>query len=378
MGAPRGFLCLGVLAALAVTGCGSSGTTASLRPDDIAVVGHTHITKQQLRHQIAIEVRSMRVGSQSCVGGSQGQEECKDVKVPVPRAGTRAYRTSVVDPVVTYLVEDAQMHDIATQLGVIVTSAQIRSVIDAQIRQVYGGDAARFRADLARFHLTAADVAQQVEFTLVQRGIDRKLRRQVRVTPDQVLSYFRTHRRLYETDAATRAVDYVLEPSRAAAARARGALMANGSFASVAQGAIDSSAFHEPYVATKGQLEPNFQRAAFRLRTNHVSGLVPVTRAYARSKLEGQCRPTCYFVLRPTAQTVKGGSLQPFSEVRAEVHTQLLSAERSHHIQAVIARYEKQQRALTRYAAGYRPLPVTAPANGVPDAGESDGGGSAG
>lgn len=366
MGAQRGILCLAVLAVLAGAGCGSSGKVAGLSSDDVAVVGHTHITKAQLQHQIALEERSMRLGAQSCTGGAQGQERCKHVKDPVPAAGTRAYRAKVVDPVVTYLVQDAQMHDIARQMGVVVTFDQIRSLIEEQIQQIYGGDATRYRADLARFHLTDADVEQQVEFTLVERGIDQKLRHQVHVSPARVLAYFQTHRQLYETGASTRTVDYVLEPSRSAARRAHAALAAGRSFAAAAHGAIDSSAFHEPFVATKGRLDANFQKAAFGLRTNRLSGLVPVDRAYARSNLNGKCRPTCYFVLRPTAATVKGGTLEPFSAVQGEVHAQLLTALRTQHIQAVIARYEKQERALTRYAPGYRPLTVTTPAAGVP------------
>jgi hypothetical protein len=372
MGAPRGILCLAVLAALALAGCGSSGATAGLHSDDIAVVGHVHITKAQLRRQIAIEVRSMRVGSESCTGGSQGQEDCKIVKDPVPPAGSHAYRVNVVDPVVTYLVTGAQMHDIAGQLGVVVTQAQVHSQIEAEIQQIYGGDESRYRADLDRFHLTDADVEQQVEFTLVERGIDAKLERQVHVSPARVLAYFQTHRQLYETDTPTRLVEYVLEPTRAAARRAHAALAAGKSFAVASRGAIDSSAFHEPFVASKGRLEANFQKAAFGLRTNRLSGLVPVDRAYARSTLKGKCRPTCYFVLRPTAATVKGGTLQSFAQVRDEVHQQLLTALRNEHVQAVIDRFEKQQRALTRYAAGYKPLPVTTPATGVPDTDEDE------
>ena len=120
-------------------------------------------------------------------------------------------------------------------------------------------------------------------------------------------------------------------------------------------------------------MDPGKRERRF-LEAVRLSGLVPVDRAYARSTLKGKCTPTCYFVLRPTAATVKGGSLEPFSAVQAEVHTQLLTALRTQHIQAVIARYEMQQRALTRYAPGYKPLKVTTPAAGVPDTDDDDDG----
>ena len=100
----------------------------------------------------------------------------------------------------TYLVQDAQIHAIARQMGVVVTAAQIHALIDEQIQQIYGGNGTRYRADLARYHLTAADVESQVEFTLVERGIDQKLRHQVHVSPARVLAYFQMHRELYETD----------------------------------------------------------------------------------------------------------------------------------------------------------------------------------
>jgi PPIC-type PPIASE domain/SurA-like N-terminal domain len=368
MGAPRGVLCLVALATLAAA-CGSSSSngTAGLRSEDVAVVGQTHITKAQLRHQVALEVRAMRLGQESCTGGSEGQEDCSDKKEPVPATDTPEYRTTVVDPVINYLVTDAQLHDIARQLGVVVTKAQIQAQVTAQIQQIYGGNMTKYRADLTRFHLTDADVDEQVEFTLVERGIDGKLRRQVHVTPAEVQAYFQAHRNLYETDTATRLVDYVLEPSRAAAKRARARLAAGRSFAEVAGGAIDSSARHEPFVATAGQLEKNFQKAAFSLRTNALSALVPVDRRYMRSLLKGKCKPACFFVIRPTAATIKGGTEKPFGEVQAQIKTQLLSLLRLRHVQAVIAVYEKQQDAKTRYAAGYKPAPVTTPSTGVPD-----------
>ena len=91
------------------------------QPGDVAVVGSTHITKAQLDHQIKLDVRAIELGGESCTGGSQGQEDCGDKRGSVPPVGTEAYRTAIVQPVVTYLVLDAQLHAIGRNLSIVVT-----------------------------------------------------------------------------------------------------------------------------------------------------------------------------------------------------------------------------------------------------------------
>ena len=76
---------LAALAALSVA-CGgsSSGSSApaTLGSDDVAVVGANHITKQQLDHQITLEVAAMAVKKQK-----------------IPKVGTTSYTSTVVQPV---------------------------------------------------------------------------------------------------------------------------------------------------------------------------------------------------------------------------------------------------------------------------------------
>lgn len=358
--------CVALIAASAAAcagGASSSGTAhATLTPGDVAVVGDAHITRRELDRQVALDVRSLELGYQSCKGGTnpgKNQELCKTVKQGVPKPGTVAYRTKVVGPVVAFLVADASLADLGRQLAVDVTPAEIRAQIQQNVQQFYGGDAAAYRADMRRHDQTPADVRQQVQFTLLERDIDARLKGQVHVSPAAVRAYYESHRQIYETDAATRTVDYVLVADRAGALRARTALAAGKSFAAVSQGAISGSAQHEPFVATEGQLDAAFQKAAFGLRTNALSGPVAVDKAYARSALKGRCTPTCFFVIRPTGAIVKGGSPEPFASVEAQIHTQLLAAARTQHERDVIARFEKREDRVTRYASGYAPPATT-------------------
>lgn len=361
-----------VVVATVLAGCGgSSGTStpAQLDPGDVAVVGGTHITKAQVAHQIKLDVRAIELGGESCTGGSQGQENCSDKRGTVPPVGTEAYRTAIVQPVVTYLVLDAQLHAIGRNLSITVTPRQVQAAIAKNIQRLYAGDTAKYRADQARYRLTDADVRQQVELSLLEQHISAKLKSQVTVTPQDVEAYYGAHKADYEVAADTRAVAYVLEPSRAAAARARAAIAGGTSFADLASGALDDSSLHAPFVAIRGQVDQAFAAAAFGLPTNTLSPPVRVEQAYIRSQpsLKGKCKPTCYFVIRPTGDTVKAGSQKPFAAVRAQITTQLRSMLPLRHVQVVIGRLEKQQNKLTRYAHGYAPRKPHIPSTGVPD-----------
>ncbi len=366
-----------VVFAAVVAACGgssSASTPAKLEPGDVAVVGSSHITKAELEHQITLEVRAIELGGESCTGGSQGQEDCADKKGTVPPVGTAAYKTTIVEPVVTYLVVDAQLRAIGKKLSVVVTPDQVHAEIAKNVQQLYAGDKAKYRADLKRYRLTGADVEQQVELTLLEQRIDAKLKAQVTVTPEDVRAYYDTHTQLYEDSASTRRVDYVLEPSKAAATRARAAIASGRSFADVAGGAIDDSSRHEPFVATDdGQIDAAFAASAFTLPTNTLSRPVRLDKTYLKSQptLKGRCKPACYFVIRPIADTIKGGTQKSFASVRAEIATQLRSTLPLRHAQLVIARLEKEQNTLTRYAPGYAPARARTPSTGVPDTAET-------
>jgi PPIC-type PPIASE domain/SurA-like N-terminal domain len=332
-----------LLAALAATmaACGGSSSPSSsaakLSSGDVAVVGGTHITTDQLDHQIKLEVRAMQLKKQA-----------------VPKVGTSSYTTSVVQPVLAYLVTDAQVHNIAQQLSVTTTPKEIQAQVTKAVAQYYGGSKAKYQADLKKYGLTDADISQQFELTLLEQKIEAKLRNQVSVTDKQVQDYYNAHKSQY---ADTRKVDYVLEPSKAAAESARAAIMNGKSFKDVAKGAIDDSGSHEPFVATKGQVDKSFQDVAFTLATNQLSALVPVDKAYIASQpsLKGKCKPTCYFVIRPTADVQK----QTFASLKAQIRSTLLSTKQQAHLQAVVSQLEKQQKKLTHYAAGYKPVATT-------------------
>jgi parvulin-like peptidyl-prolyl isomerase len=338
---------LAALAALAAACGGSSGSSsgaAKLASNDVAVVGQTHITKSELDHQIEQQVAALKVKKQK-----------------VPAVGTASYTSTIVQPTLAYLVTDAQVHNIAKQLKVSVTSKQVQDQITKAIQQFYGGSQAKYQADLKRYDLTPADVAANFELQLLEQKIETKVKNQVKVTTKDVQDYYTSHKSQYATAADTRTVDYVLLPSKSLAEKALSTLSSGKSFGAVSSGAIDDSSLHEPFTATKGQIDKAFEDAAFSLKTNQLSGLVPVDKAYATSSLKGKCKPTCYFIIRPTSDTVKGGTQKSFASVEAQIKSQLLSTRQTSHLTKVVNALETQQKKITKYAPGYAPPKTSVP-----------------
>lgn len=315
----------------------------------MAVVGDTHITQSDLDHQIKLEVRAMQVGSHT----------------KIPKVGTSAYTTTVVQPVVAYLVTQAQVQNIAKALHVGVTPEQLKAQVSQAITKYYGGNQAKYQADLKKYGLSEADVERQFKLTLLEQNIETKLKGQVKLTTKDLHDYYNSHKSLYETAASTRKVDYVLVPTKALADKALAALKSGKGFTDVSKGAIDDSSLHEPFVATKGQIDAAFQTAAFGLKTNQLSGLVAVDKQYAGTSLKGKCKPTCYFIIRPTGDVIKGGAKKSFGEVESQIQTALLTSRQTAHLQAVVTKLENAQKKITHYAQGYKP-PKTPSTPSVP------------
>jgi foldase protein PrsA len=333
---------LAVITAACGGGSSGSSSSASLESGDVAVVGTTHITKAQLDHWISLRIKGMTIAKQT-----------------PPKAGTTDYTTNVVQPVLQHLVQEAQVRNIAAALHVTVTSADLDKAIKNAVDQNYGGDESKLQADLKKYGLSTADLRYEFGTTLYENKITDKLTNDVKVTDQDVQDYYDKNKAAYKTGADTRVVDYALYPDKASAQKALAKLAAGASFKDVSAGTIDTSANHEPFTAQKGQVDKAFEQAAFTLPTNQLSPLVKVDKAYATSSLGGKCQPDCYFLIRPTADVVKGGTQQSFDQVKAQIRTQLLSTQKQSHISSVLKKLEAAQKKVTKYATGYAPPPTS-------------------
>jgi foldase protein PrsA len=323
-------------------GGGSSNSSTSLESGDVAVVGSTHITKEQLDRAITQRLKGMKV---------QGQTP--------PKVGTTDYTTNVVQPTLQHLVQEVEVRNIADALHVAVTDAEYTKALKNVVDQNYGGDESKLQADLKKVGFTNDDLRYEYETTLLENKITDKLTNQVKVTDQDVQDYYNANKASYKTTADSRVVDYALYPDKASAQAALTKLAGGATFKDVAAGTIDTSANHEPFTAQKGQVDKAFEQSAFTLPTNQLSPLVKVDKNYATSNLGGKCQPDCYFIIRPTADVVKGGTQQSLDQVKAQIRTQLLSTRKQSHVTSVIRRLEAAQRKATKYATGYAPPATT-------------------
>ena len=270
-------LCIFLLAVLTAfsAACGgggsSSGSSVSLASGDVAVVDGTHITKSQLDHAITLRVKGMEAQKQT-----------------PPKVGTTDYTTNVVQPTLQHLVQGAEVRNIANALNVSASADDVKKAIQASVTQYYGGDQAKFQADVDRYGLTAADLNYEFQTSVLETKITNKLTDQVAVTDKDVQDYYDQNKASYKSTSDSRVVDYALFPDKASAEAAQKKLAGGAGFSDVAAGTIDTSANHEPFTATKGQIDKAFEQSAFTLPTNQLSPLVKVDKAYATSNLGRQ------------------------------------------------------------------------------------------
>ncbi len=69
----------------------------------------------------------------------RGRENCSDERGYGAAGGTEAYRAAIVQPFVTYLVRDAQLHAIGRSLLIVVTPGQVRAAIAKNSRRLHPG-----------------------------------------------------------------------------------------------------------------------------------------------------------------------------------------------------------------------------------------------
>lgn len=345
-------LLLLLVAAIALSaGCGGGGATSTLSSDDVAVVGNRHITQEELDRDIAFKIHAAKVDKQ-----------------PVPKQGTADYRTQIIDPVVQRLVIEAQVENIAEELKVTVTDSDVQKALDQAIQTQAGGDKSKYTDFLKKYGLTDQEYKDQfIRPSLLQTKVQEKVKAEFPITDAQVKDYFDSHKAQFITPD-TRKVNYVIVKSRADALAAHTAIEGGQKWGDVYK---KYSLDYQPgtpaaqlgqFSASKGQTETNFGNAVFGgdLATGELSGLIEVSKAYADQNLPGKCKPTCYFVVRPDSDIVKG-SAQTLDQAKATIESTLASQVQAPKIAKRIQQLVDEQKKITHYADAYKPPAPTNP-----------------
>jgi foldase protein PrsA len=338
---------VGVLAlASACGGGGSAASVASLNSSgdnpDVAVVGTIHITRSELDHQISLRQKAAAVQKQT-----------------LPKAGSANYQSQVVQPILQRLVTNAQVQNIADQLGIKVSDSDVKKQLDTAVQQQFGSNQAKYQAYLKQYGLTEDDIKTQAILpSLLENKIIAKLKSQYAISDKQVQDYYNSHKSSY-TSPDSRKVHYILAKNKADADAAHAAAAKGQSFAALvkrysldfknnASGALTAT-------SSPGSLEQNFQNAVFHdLQTGSVTAPVEVDASYAQQQLSGKCKPTCYFVIKADADIVKGGQ-QSFSQVKDQIKSTLEQTVQAQKLQKRIQQLLAAQKKITKYAAGFAP-----------------------
>src|SRR6476469_7594372 len=158
------FLILIALVAALVAGCGGSSDSAKLQSDDVAVVGDSHISKADYDALIAQAKRSFA-------------QQTPPRKFPAQ--GTPEFQT-IRGQAVTLLVQQAEREEKATSEGITVTEKQIDARLAQIKKQYFQNSEAKYKAQLAKQHLTEDQVRKDIRAQLISEAVFKKVTNDVR------------------------------------------------------------------------------------------------------------------------------------------------------------------------------------------------------
>jgi parvulin-like peptidyl-prolyl isomerase len=312
------------VAVLAV-GCGTSSSGGDVPPDSVAVVGDRTITKSEFDDLVTYAKRSYDAQ-----------------KRPFPKAGTPEY-AQIRDQAVRFLVQRAQFEVKADDLGVDVSDDAVDKRVKDYIKERHQGNKKKFQAELKQQGLSEEQAREIIRANLVQEAIYNKVTADVKVADKELRTHYDKNKSQYGTPE-TRLVRHVLVKQKALADRLYGQLKGPGAdWAAVAKRHSQDPGSKNKggrYTATKGQLVPEFEKAAFTIKTNAVTR--PVKTQYG------------WHIIQALAP-VKKGSTTPFKQVKEAIRQQLIQDKKNKEMESWVTDMRKDLEDETTYQVGYKP-----------------------
>jgi parvulin-like peptidyl-prolyl isomerase len=319
------FLALPLLIAgvLLVAGCGG-GSSQSVPNDAVAVVSGSPITKVQFASLIASAKASYLAR-----------------KTPFPKAGTAAYK-SLQDQAITYLVQESELEQQAKDMGIVITDQQVQTRLTAIKKQYFGGSETKYQAQLKAQGLTEPELLRELKAQILSEKLYAKITSSVKVSDAAVAAYYAAHKSTYST-AASRTVRHILVNNKALADQLETQLKNGASFAVLAKKYSKdpgSAAKGGKLTVTKGQTVPQFDKAAFSLKTGQTSA--PVHSQYGWHIIQA---------LTP----ISAAKVTPLKSVENSIRAQLLQSKKTTTMTNWVNGIKKQYAKKVAYQAGYTP-----------------------
>ncbi len=321
-----------VLVAVLLAGCGG-GSSASLKASDVAVVGKVHIEKAQYD---ALLTQAKRSYAQQTPPRA------------FPKDGTAAFET-VKGQVVTLLVQQAEREAKAATMGIKVTDKDIEARLTQIKKQYFGGSEKKYLAQLKSQNLTDAQVRDDVRAQLISEAVSKKVTANVKVSSDEIHSYYITHPQLY-SQAQSRDVRHILVKAKPLAETLYAQLKGGNdkAWCTLAKKYSQDPSSKDncgKLTVSKGQTVPEFDKVAFAQPTKQVHA--PIHNAQYG-----------WFIIEPLSN-VKPRSTTPEKQVSAAIKQQLLTQNQNQATTDWATALSKSfcSGSKIKYQVGYAPTP---------------------
>jgi len=316
-------LVVGVL----VAGCGSG--TKAVPADAVAVVGDSTVTKVDFNNVFAATKKIDKIR-----------------KTATPKPGEREYKTRS-DGIVSFLVTMSELTQEAKSMGLApVTDKEVQTQIDQIKKQYASGNEKKFETLLAGQGLTIDIYRLQWRYQLLSNAISADVTKGVKVTDADVKKYYDANKANY-TQAESRDVRHILVNSKKLADSIEAQLKAGGNFAKLAKKYskdTGSAVNGGKLTVQKGKTVPEFDKAAFSLKTNEISA--PVHSTYGWHIIQA-------------LSAIKPAKTTPLKDEQATIRQQLVSTKKQDAMTKWLDDMKKSYSKKVRYQAGYGPTPTT-------------------
>ena len=324
---------------LVLAGAGCGGGSESVPADAVAVVDGEEITKAELDALIDLTRTSY----------ANDERE-------FPKAGTPEYRT-LRDGFVQFLVQKVQLEQKAGELGIEVTDKQVEDRLARVKQQYFEGDEQKFRQQLTEQGLTEQGVRADLRTQVLSEKIFNAVTKDVKVSDADVEAFYAKNAQQFSTPES-REVRHILVKTKAQAEALAAELEAGGDFAKLArQHSTDTGSKQTggKLTITRGQTVAPFDKAAFALAVNEVSG--PVKTEFG------------YHLIEPLS-AVKKASKAPLAEVEDSIRQQLLQTKKNEAMTDWVDGVKKEYDDKVSYATGFSPPPAATGAGTLSVTGE--------
>ena len=329
------------IAAVAVAaGCGSE--RKSVGANDVAVVGNCEVSKDKFDHLM-----------------DQAKKNYEAQKQAWPDPGTQQYE-ALRKQAMQFLVQRCEFDQKASDLGIKVTDSDVDNQLATIKSQYFGKNGKcdstceqKFQAELKKQNLSVDQVRDDVRASVVQNKIYEKVTSGVTVSDKEVADYYKKNKAQY-VQPESRDVRHILVKKKALADQIYQQLLHGANFAALAKKySTDPSSKNSggKLSISKGRQVPEFDKVAFKLKTNEIGK--PVKTTYGWHVIQA---------LTP----IKPQHVTKLSEVKTAIQQQLLGQKKQTEMQKWVSDTSKDFESKTNYQVGYAPATTTGASSTTP------------